>query len=53
MVPDNSDVIHKMEGRPGISSSRMPFSGPPLLSSGQIEVVSGGLRLAPHDNEAM
>jgi hypothetical protein len=37
--PDHSYLIHKMEGREGISGRKMPFSGPPHLTPGQILVV--------------
>ena len=37
--PDNSYLIHKVEGRPGIVGLRMPFSGPPFLTDGQILVI--------------
>jgi hypothetical protein len=37
--PENSYLIHKMEGRPSIIGLRMPFSGPPHLIEGQILVV--------------
>lgn len=37
--PDNSYLIHKLEGAPGIFGLRMPLGGPPYLTSGQIAVV--------------
>jgi hypothetical protein len=37
--PENSYLIHKMEGRAGIVGGRMPFTGPPFLTEGQILVV--------------
>jgi hypothetical protein len=37
--PENSYLIHKMEGRPGISGTRMPRNGPPFMTEGQILVV--------------
>ena len=37
--PENIYLIHKMEGRSGIVVGRMPFSGPPFLTAGQILVV--------------
>lgn len=36
--PENSYIIHKVEGRPGIVGGRMPFSGP-YLSDGQILIL--------------
>jgi len=37
--PENSYLIHKMEGRASIVGSRMPFNGPPYLTEGQIAIV--------------
>ena len=37
--PENSYLIHKLEGRPGIVGLRMPLNGPPHLTAGQILVV--------------
>jgi hypothetical protein len=37
--PENSYLIHKVEGRPGIVGLRMPFSGAPFLTDGQILVM--------------
>ena len=37
--PENSYLIHKMEGRSGIVGLKMPFNGPPFLTAGQIQVV--------------
>ena len=36
--PDNSYVIHKLEGAAGISGARMPFGGP-FLDQATIDVV--------------
>jgi hypothetical protein len=36
---ENSYLIHKLEGRPGIVGLRMPFNGPPYLTDGQILVI--------------
>ena len=36
--PENSYIIHKLEGRAGISGVRMPFAGTPL-TDGQILVI--------------
>jgi len=43
--PDNSYLIHKVEGRPGIVGLRMPFSGPPFLTDGQILVIKRWIEL--------
>jgi hypothetical protein len=36
--PENSYIIHKLEGRQGIVGARMPFNGTPL-TEGQIRVI--------------
>lgn len=37
--PDNSLLVRKLEGAPGIVGARMPFNGPPYLTSGQILII--------------
>jgi hypothetical protein len=37
--PENSYLIHKLEGRQGISLNRMPNNGPPYLTDGQMLVI--------------
>ncbi len=37
--PENSYLIHKLEGRSTIVGLRMPRSGPPYLTEGQILVI--------------
>lgn len=37
--PEKSYLIHKLEGRSGIVGLRMPRSGPPYLTEGQIRVI--------------
>jgi hypothetical protein len=37
--PNASYLIHKLEGRSGIVGFRMPRSGPPHLTTGQIDVI--------------
>jgi hypothetical protein len=37
--PENSYIVHKLEGRPGIAGLRMPFSGAPFLTDGQILIL--------------
>jgi hypothetical protein len=37
--PENSYLIHKLEGRPGIVGNRMPNNGPPYLTDGQIRII--------------
>ena len=36
--PENSFLVHKIEGRPGIVGLRMPFNGP-YLSDGQVRII--------------
>jgi hypothetical protein len=37
--PENSYILHKVEGRAGIVGRRMPFSGEPFLTAGQILIL--------------
>ena len=37
--PDNSYLIHKIEGRSSITGLKMPRNGPPYLTQGQILVI--------------
>lgn len=37
--PEGSYLIHKLEGRPGIVGLQMPRTGPPNLTTGQLQVV--------------
>jgi mono/diheme cytochrome c family protein len=37
--PDNSYVLQKLEGTAGIAGRRMPTTGPPFLTDGQIKIV--------------
>jgi len=37
--PENSYLIHKLDGRPGIAGNRMPNGGPPFLTAGQILII--------------
>jgi hypothetical protein len=43
--PDNSYLVHKIEGAPGIIGVRMPQGGPPFLSDGQILIVRRWIEL--------
>jgi hypothetical protein len=36
---ENSYMIHKIEGLGDIVGRRMPFSGPPYLTDGQITII--------------
>jgi hypothetical protein len=37
--PENSYLVHKVEGRQGIFGNRMPNNGPPFLTNGQIQIL--------------
>ena len=48
--PDNSYLIHKIEGRSGIVGERMPRTGGPFLTQGQILIIKRWIeRGAPND----
>jgi hypothetical protein len=48
--PENSYLIHKIEGRTGIAGLRMPRSGPPYLTDGQIRVIKRWIELGALNN---
>ena len=48
--PENSYIIHKVEGRAGIVGRRMPFDGPPYLTDGQIQVIKRWIELGAQRN---
>ncbi len=37
--PDNSYIVHKLEGRSGIVGERMPRTGGPYLTEGQMTII--------------
>jgi hypothetical protein len=37
--PDNSYLVHKVEGQPDIVGRRMPSGGPPFLTDGQVLIL--------------
>src|SRR5262245_21035439 len=37
--PDNSYLVHKLEGAADIAGRRMPFNGPPYLTDGQMVIL--------------
>jgi hypothetical protein len=43
--PENSYLIHKLEGRSGIVGARMPFTSPAFLTDGQILVIKRWIEL--------
>jgi hypothetical protein len=48
--PENSYLVHKIEGRTGIVGLRMPFSGPPFLTDGQILILKRWIALGAQRN---
>ena len=48
--PENSYIVQKVEGRSGIVGLRMPFSGPPFLSDGQILILKRWIELGAPRN---
>ena len=48
--PENSYIIHKLEGRSDIAGLRMPRSGPPYLTDGQIRVIKRWIELGALNN---
>ena len=43
--PEASYLIHKLEGRTGMVGARMPLTGPPYLTPGQILVIRRWIEL--------
>lgn len=43
--PENSYLVHKLEGRAGIVGLRMPYAGPPYLTDNQIAIVRRWIEL--------
>ena len=48
--PENSYLIHKLEGRSGIVGVRMPLNGPPYLTPGQILVIRRWIELGARND---
>ncbi len=48
--PDNSYLVHKIEGRNTIGGLRMPQSGPPYLTDGQILVIKRWIAIGAPKN---
>jgi len=48
--PDDSYLVHKIEGLPDIVGIRMPFSGPPYLTDGQILILKRWIALGAPRN---
>jgi hypothetical protein len=48
--PENSYVIHKIEGRPGIVGERMPRTGGPFLTPGQVLIIKTWIERGAENN---
>jgi mono/diheme cytochrome c family protein len=48
--PENSYLLHKIDGRAGIVGRRMPFAGPPYLTDNQIAIVRRWIELGALNN---
>lgn len=48
--PENSYIIHKVEGRTDIAGRRMPIGGPPFLTDGQILILRRWIALGAPRN---
>ena len=48
--PDNSYLVHKVDGTSGIIGVRMPQNGPPYLSDGQIDIIRRWIELGAPRN---
>ena len=48
--PENSYLIHKLEGRSDIVGVRMPQIGPPYLTDGQISVIERWIELGARND---
>jgi len=48
--PENSYVIHKLEGRSDIVGLRMPRNGPPYLTDGQIRIIRRWIEIGAPNN---
>jgi hypothetical protein len=48
--PENSYLIHKLEGRPGIVGQRMPRTAGPFLTEGQILIIKRWIALGARND---
>ena len=48
--PENSYLVHKIEGRPGIVGQRMPRTSGPFLTDGQIRIIRRWIELGAANN---
>jgi hypothetical protein len=48
--PDNSYMVQKLEGAPGIVGARMPFTGGPYLTDGQMQIIRRWIELGARND---
>ena len=48
--PDRSYLVQKIEGAPGIVGERMPRTGGPFLTPGQIAIIRRWIELGAPNN---
>ena len=48
--PENSYMIHKLEGRPGIIGTRMPRGTGPFLTDGQMQIIRRWIELGANND---
>jgi hypothetical protein len=48
--PDNSYLVKKIQGDPGISGLRMPKDGPPYLTADQIQAIRAWIQAGAKNN---
>jgi hypothetical protein len=48
--PENSYIVQKVEGRSGIVGRRMPFSGEPFLTAGQVLILKRWIEIGAPRN---
>lgn len=48
--PDNSYLLHKLDGRPGIVGQRMPRTGGPYLTDGQMTIIRRWIAVGAPNN---
>jgi hypothetical protein len=48
--PDNSYLVHKVEGAPGIVGQRMPRTAGPFLTPGQILILRRWIALGARND---
>jgi hypothetical protein len=48
--PENSYLVHKLEGRPGIVGLRMPRNSGPFLTSGQMIIIKRWIELGAQND---